>query len=136
MKKVALLLLPLALAAIIIVGCGKIPSTGVTPGGGSSACSTGQTVDMATASFVQSCVNAKVNVPFTFNDPASSGGVHIICTGKNQACKADANAPKDLEGSGFQIVQGQTKVVTFTKPGTYDITCTVHPNMNVTVTVA
>jgi len=134
MKKTVLVLLPVALAAFVIVGCGKIPSTGVTTGGG--GCTTGQTVDMGATTFVQSCVNAKVNVPFTFNDPASSGGVHIICTGKDQACKADANAPTDLEGNGFQIVQGQTKIVTFTKPGTYLITCTVHPNMNVTITVA
>ncbi|HUY79443.1 MAG TPA: plastocyanin/azurin family copper-binding protein [Ktedonobacterales bacterium] len=135
MKKVVLLLVPLALAALIVVGCGKIPSTGITTGGG-GGCSTGQTVDMASATFVQTCVNAKVNVPFTFNDPASSGGVHIICIGHDQACKAGATGPKDLLGNGFQIVQGQTKVVTFTTPGTYDITCTVHPNMNVTVTVS
>ncbi len=133
MKKVVLLLLPVALAALIIVGCGKIPQTGGTS---SSTCVTQQKVDMASTTFVESCVNAQANVPFTFNDPASSGGVHIICVGHNQACKADANAPKDLQGTGFQIVQGQTKVVTFTKPGTYDITCTVHPNMNVTVIVA
>ena len=135
MKKLALLILPLALAALIVVGCGKIPSTGNT-GGSSSACTTGQTVTMASVTFVQSCVNVKVNTPVTFDDPASSGGVHILCIGHNQACKAGATGPKDLVGSGFQIVQGQTHMVTFSAPGTYEVTCTVHPNMNVTVTVA
>ncbi len=134
MKKVALLILPAALAILIITGCGKIP---VTSGGGSTTggCVTSQTVNMAAVTFVESCVNAKVNTPFTFNDPASSGGVHIICIGHNQACKAGATGPKDLLGNGFQIVQGQTHTVTFTTPGTYDITCVVHPNMNVTITV-
>ena len=134
MKKVALLILPAALAILIITGCGKIPQTA---GGGSTSggCVTGQTVTMAAVTFAETCVNAKVNTPVIFNDPASSGGVHIICIGHNQACKAGATGPKDLLGSGFQIVQGQTHSVTFTTPGTYDITCVVHPNMNVTVTV-
>jgi plastocyanin len=142
MKKFALTLVPLVLLLSLALGaCGK-PAADGGPGGngggggGTGACVTAQTVDLGQTDFVQHCVNVSANQPFTFNDPSSSGGVHIICTGQNGSCQADSNAPSELAAPGFTIQPGETKQVTFTTPGTYKIACTVHPAMNLTITVS
>lgn len=142
MKKLALTLAPLALVlSLALAACGHPaadggPGANNNNGNGGGACVTAQKVDMSQTDFVQHCVNAKVNQPFTFNDPSATGNVHIICTGQNGACQANADAPSELAAPGFTIQPGQTKVVTFTKPGTYHIACTVHPSMNLTLTVS
>lgn len=142
LKKIMYGVVPLALALTLALGgCGKAASdggpganTGSTGNSGSS-CKTTQTISMGVTNFVDTCVTVSANQPVTFDDPSASGGVHIICTGENGACAADANAPKDLAAPGFQIQPGQQKQVTFTTAGTYKIACTVHPAMNLTVTV-
>jgi plastocyanin len=134
-KKAALLLAPLALiVALSITACGKVPSSGNTSNSGNN-CPASQTIGLATVNFAVQCVTVKANMPVTFNDPTSGGGVHIICIGHNGACQAGATGPKDLLGSGFTIQPGQTHQVTFTAAGTYQLACTVHPNMNMTVIV-
>ena len=142
MKKVLFTIVPLALMlTLALTACGK-PAAGGGPGantgsssGGSGGCVTSQTISLAQTNFVNSCQTVSANQPVTFDDPTATGGIHIICTGQNAQCVADANAPKELASPGFQIQPGQTKVVTFTTPGTYKIACTVHPAMNLTLTV-
>lgn len=143
MKKFALTLAPLALVfTLALSACGHPaadngPGAGTNTGngGGNGNCTTAQTVDMSQTDFVQHCVNAKANTTFTFNDPTSTGNVHIICTGQNGTCQANADAPADLGAPGFTIQPGETKQVTFTKAGTYHIACTVHPAMNLIINV-
>src|SRR5579859_3534406 len=140
MKKVLFALVPLALTLTLALGaCGK-PAAGGGPGAGTgtgtgSACITSQTVKLGQVDFVDHCVTVSANQPVTFDDPASTGGIHIICTGANGTCQADANAPTELGAPGFQIQPGEQKQVTFTTAGTYKIACTVHPAMNMTVIV-
>jgi plastocyanin len=140
MKKYALAIVPLALMLALALGaCGK-PAAGGGPGGGTatnggSSCPTTQTISLTQVDFAQKCVTVSANQPVTFDDPASGGGFHIICTGENGTCQADANAPKELASPGFQIQNGETKQVTFTNAGTYKLACTVHPAMNMTVIV-
>ncbi len=141
LKKIMFGIVPLALTLTLALGgCGKAASDGgpgASNSGGNtgSSCKTTQTIEMGVTNFVDSCVTVSANQPVTFDDPTASGGVHIICTGQNGQCAANADAPKDLASPGFQIQPGQQKQVTFTKAGTYQIACTVHPAMNLTVTV-
>lgn len=142
MKKLLFAIVPLALVLTLALGaCGKKASdggpganTGSNTGSGSS-CKTSQTVDLGQVDFVDHCVTVSANQAVTFNDPSSTGGIHIICTGENAQCAAAAGAPKDLDAPGFQIQPGQTHQVTFTTPGTYKIACTVHPAMNMQIIV-
>ena len=130
MKKAGALLLPLSLILLLgIVGCGK--SVGTT--GGSSTPS--NQVAMGATDFVNTAVTIKAGGTVHFDDPSDSGGVHIICSGANGQCDNSTSAPKDLQATGFQINAGQTKDVTFPTAGTYKITCSIHPDMNLTVTV-
>jgi plastocyanin len=143
MKKIALALIPLALMLSLALGaCGKAASDG-GPGGGTTSggngggnnCKTTQTIALTPTDFADKCVTVSANQAITFDDPATGGGVHIICTGENGTCQPNADAPSDLGSPGFQITPGQQKQVTFTKAGTYKLACTVHPAMNMTVVV-
>lgn len=138
MKKFALAIIPLALMlSLSLAACGK-PAAGGGPGGGTttgSSCVTKQTITLTSVDFADKCVTVSANQVVTFDDPSTGGGVHIICTGENATCQADANAPADLGAPGFQIQNGEQKQITFTTPGTYKLACTVHPAMNMTVIV-
>ncbi len=139
MKKVLFGIVPLALALTLVLGaCGKPAADGgpnANNGSGSSACAVSQTVSLGQVDFVNHCVTVSANQVVTFDDPAATGGIHIICAGKDAQCIANPGAPKDLGSPGFQIQPGQQHQVTFTTPGTYQIACTVHPAMNMTLIV-
>lgn len=129
MKKLAVFILPvLLIGAFIVAGCGKVP-------GGGTASGPVDHVDLTIDDFASHSITVNANTPFKFVDPSGTGGIHVICTGSNGKCAADANAPTELGGSGFNIQPGDTKTVTFTNPGTYKIACTLHPNMNLTLVV-
>jgi plastocyanin len=140
MKKLLFALVPLALTLTLALGaCGK-PAAGGGPGGSSSTasgggCTTSQTIMLTVDNFASNCYTVTANQAVTFDDPSSTGGVHIICTGQDAKCDAQAGAPSDLSAPGFQIQPGQTHQVTFATAGTYKIACTVHPAMNMTLTV-
>jgi len=120
----------LALAAIVIVaGCGK-------PAGGANAQAT--TVAMTVDNFVNNDASytLKAGHAIAFADPANTGGLHILCFGKNGRCdKSITTGPKDLQGDGFQINASQSRLVTLGAPGTYPITCSIHPIMQITIVV-
>jgi plastocyanin len=118
----------LLLMALVLFGCGK------QPGGNTSNTSTpAGTVQMTGNNFVQHSVTIKAGQAVHFDD--SNGGLHIICLGKDQVCDKTAQGPQEVMGDGFTIQPGQTKDVVFPTAGTYQITCSVHPDMNLTVTV-
>ena len=132
MKKMAVLMLPLLFVFMFMAaGCGK------TPGGGGGNTNTGPVdqINLTVDDFASKSITVKAGTPFKFVDPSDTGGIHIICTGDNAKCVDNPDAPKDLLGQGFQIQPGETKTVTFDKPGTYHIACTLHINMNMTVVV-
>jgi plastocyanin len=132
MKKSRALLLPLFLILMLaMIACGKSVGTTGDNGGGTPA----NQVGMDATDFTNTTVTIKAGSSVHFVDSSDNGGTHIICAGENGQCSNDANAPKDLQGTGFQIDLGQSKDVTFDKAGTYKVTCSIHPNMNLTVTV-
>jgi len=124
----ALTLLALALAA---AGCG-----GGTTGSGSAngASDSGDTVFLTGDNFVQHSIHIAPGTTLRFDD---TGGVaHQICVGEDMRCEPNARAPQALRGAGFGIKSPEIKPVVFTNPGVYHLTCTIHPNMNLVVTVS
>ena len=68
-------------------------------------------------------------------DAQDTGGTHTLCLGENGTCDTSASGPAELKGPGMSFSPGTTKDVTFSTAGTYHITCTIHPSMNVTINV-
>lgn len=136
MKKFLIPVVTLLILGIALVGCGKSPagSGSTTSGGGGGG--TSNEVDMAATSFVQQSINVTAGTEVKFVDPQGSGGYHVLCLGDHQACKSNADGPADLNSaSGVVFNNGDTKSYTFAKAGTYIVTCTVHPGMDVTINV-
>jgi len=131
---VSVTLCVVAFVALLLVaasGCGKSAGDGA---------SSGQTVtvSMDTTNFVNNnaTYTIKVGQAVDFVDPAGTGGIHILCFGASGKCDhSQTTGPMELQGDGFQIDAGQSKPATFTTPGTYHITCSIHPIMQITVVV-
>jgi plastocyanin len=93
-------------------------------------------VSMTGSDFSPTNVTIKTGQAVHFTDPAGVGAMHIVCLGRDGACDTTAQGLQALEGDGFTISAGDPpKDVTFTTPGVYKITCSLHPSMNLTVTV-
>jgi plastocyanin len=59
-----------------------------------------------------------------------------LVTGTNGQFTAAAGAPSEFSAStGLDLAPGDKKTVTFPTAGTYQITCTIHPSMQATITV-
>ncbi len=127
MKK-TLLGVPVLLLVVALFGCGKAPEAH-----GPSVPAT--TVQLNTNNFVQTTRTIKAGQTLLFSDTVDGGAFHQICLGHNQLCDTKAPGPSMLMSPGFTITAGGTKSVTFPTAGTYLITCTVHPNMNLTLIV-
>jgi plastocyanin len=128
MKKAAIVFAPLLVAGALTLGaCGQPTSTGNT------STATSSTVTMSATDFDQHAITIKAGTALILDD--TDGSFHQICLGKDMQCKSNATAPKDLQNSGFSINGGEKHTLTFDTPGTYEITCSVHPDMNLTVTV-
>jgi plastocyanin len=131
MKK-SMLAIPvvLLLVALVLFGCGKVPG-----GGNTTSSVPNTTVQMGPTTFVQATRTIHAGQTLLFDDTSGGGGLHIICLGNNMACDKSAQGPSELMNGGFTINPGKTMSVPFPTAGTYKITCIVHPNMNLTVTV-
>lgn len=129
MKRLTLALAPLLLLlalSLAFAGCGT--SSAPTP-------ATPNEVILTGSDFAQHNVTIKAGTAVHFNDPSGSGGMHVICLGQNGQCTKGASGPQALQGPGFTINAGEAKDVTFASAGTYHVTCSIHPAMNLAVTV-
>jgi plastocyanin len=122
----AILPLLILMLALAVAGCGE--SSG---GGGTS-----NELDMGAASFTQSSISLTSGQALHIVDSQDGGGTHNLCIGQNGTCDSNPSGPSELAGPGMMFSPGTTKDVTFSAAGTYHITCTIHPSMNVTVTVS
>jgi plastocyanin len=112
---------------------GALGIAGTLAGCGSTA---SNEADMGVAAFQQSSVSIKVGQAVHFVDPAS-GGTHVICVGANLKCAAQAGAPSDLStADGLTFNTGDSRDIVFPTAGTYNVICTIHPGMEITVTVS
>jgi plastocyanin len=114
----------LLLVGLALVSCGS-----------GSASVPNTTVQLNDNNFVQTTRTITAGDTLLFSDTVNGGGGHQICLGHNQMCDTTATGPSALMSPGFTILPGMTMSVTFSSSGTYQITCTVHPNMNLTVIV-
>lgn len=133
LKKTTNVLFPLVLLTLLAIGLTACGATSSNTGGSSTGAAANE-VDMGVINFVQSSVTIDKGQSIHFVDQ-QSGAMHILCVGKDGHCEASANAPKALAGSGFTIQPGQSHDVRFDSIGVYAVTCTLHPTMNLTITV-
>ena len=119
------IILAFLLLTFTLAGCG-----GSSGGGGA-----GNELDMGGASFTQTSITLSAGQALHMVDSQDTGGTHTLCLGQNGTCDSSATGPSELKGPGMSFSPGTTKDVTFSTAGTYHITCTIHPSMNVTITV-
>jgi plastocyanin len=122
----------LALLAGALVACTAGSGYGGSSNGGSSG---GSTLNMGGSSFTGSTsITITAGQDVTFDD--SSGGTHDLVTGTNGTFSAAQGAPDEFSTKdGLKLSAGDKKTVTFKNAGTYQITCTIHPSMQATITV-
>ena len=131
-KFLAFVLMLLACFSVLLVACGRSGSTPDASASGNS--NGGPTVHMNDSNFVQPSVTISKGSSLTLVD--DSAVVHIVTNGTwdngMQNPKKEAGAPTVNE-----YFQGNdTKTVgPFNTAGTFQLYCTVHPGMNLTVIV-
>jgi len=102
--------------------------------GGSGSPAAANEVRMNAAEFEQTTIALKAGTTLRLTDE-QSGTTHLLCLGTDGQCDTNAPGPQQLHDSPLQVDPGQTADITFDTPGTYNITCTIHPGMELTVTV-
>lgn len=101
---------------------GATPSATTADGGDGDGGDTGETVSLSGNAFSPSTLTIAAGTTVTFTDTAT----HTVTEGTDGVAADD---PIVDETGGADIE------VTFDEPGTYNITCKVHPAMNMTITV-
>ncbi len=134
MSRSGLATLPALLAAttLVLAACGTTVETTPADDGGAEATpsataevdggETGNTVSLAGNQFSPSSLTVPAGTTVIFTDTAT----HTVTEGTNGQAADD---PIVDETGGADIE------VTFDEPGTYSITCKVHPEMNMSITV-
>ncbi|MGH2504799.1 MAG: plastocyanin/azurin family copper-binding protein, partial [Ktedonobacterales bacterium] len=91
------------------------------------------TITMGRSSFSgNTSVTIKAGQAVLFSDPASNGGTHDLVIGHNGQFSAMSGAPSEFNSAtGTAFSPGDQTVVTFATAGTYPITCSIHPFMQV-----
>lgn len=118
----------LALVVLAMAGC-VVQSAPPT--------STGNTINMGATTFDRVTLTIKKGERLTFVDDRATGTIHILVIGSQGQAKTQAGAA-DFKGStGITFQPGDSWTSpTWDTPGTYHVTCTVHPTtMNLTITV-
>jgi len=119
-----LIILPVLFSVFLAIGCAgnntQQPATPTETPAAPQAAGEGKLVDVSISNFA-------------FN-PASV----TVSTGDTVRWTNRDSATHTVKGSSFEsgsLAQGDTYEFKFTKAGTYDYTCSIHPSMKGTVTV-
>lgn len=91
-------------------------------------------VDMMTTGFVPQSIEITEGETIHFVN-RSSTITQILCLGLDKRCDRFALLPRGLKSPGVQIAPDQAKDVLFDTYGTFSITSTAVPGMNLKVTV-
>lgn len=109
------------LMGVVLAGCG-----GPAP----------NEVDMGVAAFQQNAVTIKAGEAVHFVDSPTGGGVHALCVGSGLTCEPQPGAPAVLNSTqALTFTQGDTRDIVFPNAGVYHVVCTIHPAMEVVITV-
>jgi plastocyanin len=110
--------------ALVLVGaaaaCGSSSSSG-TPTTGSGSPGPGNTVTIKDFKFTPAMLTVKTGTKVTFVNEDTTTHTATSASGSTI--------------SSGNLAKGQSYTVTFTKAGTYQYTCSIHPYMKGTVTV-
>ena len=120
--------LSLAIFLVLLVGC-QVQSQ--------SAGAAGNSITLGPNNFEQTSITIKQGQAITFVDDKATGSEHILVIGNQGIFQQEQGAP-DFHGStGITFQPGQSWTSPpWTTPGTYHVTCTIHPTtMNLIVTV-
>ena len=113
----------LAILALILAACGSSTESSAPPAdNGGDGGTAGETVSMANTTFTPSTLTIPAGTTVTFTDTAG----HTVTEGTDGVA---VDKPIVDEDGGSDVP------VTFDEPGTYNITCKIHPSMNMTITV-
>jgi plastocyanin len=91
-------------------------------------------VDLTPHGFSQTSITIQAGDTVHFVNP-STGVTQMLCLGEDKICSRYAFDPPALKGPGLRIAPGQAADVVFTLEGTYNVTSTTMPGMNLTITV-
>lgn len=95
------------------------------------------TVKMGAADFATTSISIPKGSALTFVNDTDTGSLHILVVGRNGQNETE-NGSSDFGGpAGHRAEVGDTWTTPpWNMAGTYDVTCTVHPFMNLKVVVA
>jgi len=107
---------------LILAACGGGAASSAPADDGGGGGDAGETVSLSGGAFAPSTLTIPAGTTVTFTDTTG----HTVTEG------SDGQAVDDpiVDESG-----GADVVVTFDEAGTFNITCKIHPNMNMTITV-
>jgi plastocyanin len=127
-RRTLTLLSLLAALTLVLAACGSTTESTPADDGGAPPPTTadggesGDTVSMAGNQFSPGSLTVAAGTTVTFTDTAT----HTVTEGTDGVA-ADDPIVDETGGADIQV--------TFDEPGTYNITCKVHPEMNMTITV-
>jgi len=107
---------------LLLAACGGGTTTDDGDAGDGEGTDTGETVSLSGNTFSPSTLTVPAGTTVTFTDTAT----HTVTEGTNGTAADDPI----VDQSGGSDIE-----VTFDEPGPYSITCRVHPEMNMTITV-
>lgn len=113
----------LAAFVLMLAACGGGTASSAPAGDGGEGGDSGETVSLSGGQFSPSTLTIPVGTTVTFTD--SSG--HTVTEGTDGEAVDDPIVDED---GGSEPIE-----VTFDEAGTFDITCKIHPSMNMTITV-
>jgi plastocyanin len=115
-----------SILTVVFVACGGSNETSNNP----------NTIRTEGGTFATSSISIKKGSTITFLDDSNNGALHYLIIGQNGQEAAQNGAP-DFGGlSGHRIEGGDVwTTAPWNTAGIYHVTCTVHPSMNLTVTV-
>jgi plastocyanin len=119
--------IPALLALLVLAACGGGDGSPSAAGSaGESAADGGARVELSGFAFVPAELTVAAGTTVTFAN--LDGAPHTITHGSDGTAVDAAIVDEDLPA-------GEELTVTFDEPGTYPITCTIHPTMNMTIVV-
>lgn len=126
MKKLAIIAL-IAIIITLLVACADTSNT---------TSNNPNTVRTEGGSFSTSSITIKKGSTITFVDDANNGSLHILVIGQFAQQESENGSPDFGGAAGIRIDVGDSWTTPpWNTAGTYYVTCTIHPAMNLKVIV-
>ncbi len=123
---------------LVLIALSTVMITLLIACGGSPAVQSDKpnTIKMDGHAFTVTTITIQKGSTLTFVNSSDAGGLHILVVGKDGQNESENGAPDFGSISGHRSGAGDTWTTSpWNVAGTYHVTCTVHPLMNLTVIV-